>query len=60
MVQRLVEQRVAIVPGSMFWADAGARADKRACPYFRLTFASHADEVVREGFRRLGVALRGN
>eukprot|EP00798_Chlamydomonas_sp_ICE-L_P000112 gene112-5523_t len=71
VLDRVVDAGVAIVPGFTFWADAEAVRNKDACPYFRLSFGSHSqadmregfsfgshsESDIREGFRRLGAGL---
>jgi DNA-binding transcriptional MocR family regulator len=48
-----VEEKVAFVPGNAFYPDG---TDGRCC--MRLNFSYAPPEVIREGIRRLGQAIK--
>lgn len=53
-----VHHQVVVVPGKIFWARRGQRdATDAACPYFRVSFVCVPDPQLREGFRRLRLAI---
>ncbi len=52
-VQKALEKKVAVVPGSAFSCVEGAPS-----PSFRLNYSTPSDEQIAEGIARLGQALR--
>jgi 2-aminoadipate transaminase len=48
-----VEEKVAFVPGNAFYPDG---ADGRCC--MRLNFSNAQPDMIREGIRRLGQAIK--
>lgn len=53
LVQKALEQKVAVVPGSAFLCDTTATS-----PSFRLNYSTPSDEQIVEGIRRLGAVIR--
>jgi 2-aminoadipate transaminase len=53
LLKRAVEEKVAFVPGSAFYPDG---TDGRCC--MRLNFSYAQPEVIQEGIRRLGQAIK--
>lgn len=53
LVQKALEQKVAVVPGSAFLCDTTATS-----PSFRLNYSTPSDEQIIEGIRRLGAVIR--
>ena len=52
-VNRLLEKKVAVVPGSAFMTD-----DTAPCSYVRLNFSTPSDENIVEGVRLMGEVLK--
>lgn len=52
-VKRLVENKVAVVPGSAFMID-----DTAPCQYVRLNFSTPSDENIKKGIEIMGRVLR--
>ncbi len=52
-VKRLVDNKVAVVPGSAFMID-----DTAPCQYIRLNFSTPSDENIRKGVEIMGKVLR--
>lgn len=52
-VNRLIKQKVAVVPGSSFMTD-----DTAPCQYIRLNFSTPSDEAIIEGVRIMGGILK--
>ena len=59
LLDQMVAEKVLVVPGSYFHhsGTSGVGTGYRT-PYVRVSFAFEADEVLVEGFRRLGAVLR--
>lgn len=53
LVQRALEQKVAVVPGSAFLCDTTATS-----PSFRLNYSTPSDDQIVEGIGRLGTVIR--
>ena len=53
LVQKALEQKVAVVPGSAFLCDTTATS-----PSFRLNYSTPSDEQIVEGIGRLGAVIR--
>jgi 2-aminoadipate transaminase len=53
LAQEALDEAVAFVPGSVFFARPGARRN-----YLRLSYSLVADDEMEEGIRRLGALLR--
>ena len=53
LIREAVEQKVAFVPGTAFYAD------DRGHDALRLTFATCAEDMIDEGIKRLGKAIAG-
>jgi 2-aminoadipate transaminase len=51
LIEEAVEQKVAFVPGTAFYADGRGR------DALRLTFATCAEDMIDEGIKRLGKAI---
>ena len=51
-----IKENVAFVPGDSFYASNGHADEGRL--HFRLNFSNAAPEQIREGIRRLGVAIK--
>lgn len=51
-VSRLVEKKVAVVPGSSFMID-----DTAPCQYIRLNFSTPSDEAIEKGVKIMGEVL---
>jgi 2-aminoadipate transaminase len=51
-----IQENVAFVPGDSFYAANGSSDEGRR--HFRLNFSASDPEKIREGIRRLGVAIR--
>ena len=52
-VSRLLERRVAVVPGTAFMTD-----DTKPCSYIRLNFSTPSDESIAEGVKIMGEIAR--
>mmetsp|Transcript_19192 Transcript_19192/g.41451 ORF Transcript_19192/g.41451 Transcript_19192/m.41451 type:complete len:80 (-) Transcript_19192:23-262(-) len=57
-VAQLVENRVVVVPGRLFWSDQEAVQAGRACPFVRVSFAALSEGGMEEGFARLARAIK--
>ena len=53
LITQLVQQRVVVMPGRLFWADLHAAEEGQQCPYLRVTFGGLSEDLIIEGFRRL-------
>lgn len=51
-VQKLINQKVAVVPGSSFMTD-----DTAPCQYIRLNFSTPSDENIQKGIKIMGDVL---
>ncbi|MBR6392819.1 MAG: PLP-dependent aminotransferase family protein [Eubacterium sp.] len=51
-VNRLIEKKVAVVPGTAFMMD-----DTAPCSYIRLNFSTPSDENIKEGVKIMGEVL---
>lgn len=51
-VQKLIERKVAVVPGSSFMMD-----DTASCQYIRLNFSTPSDDAIIEGVKIMGETL---
>jgi 2-aminoadipate transaminase len=51
-----LEQKVAFVPGDSFYARNGYTEE--GCRHFRLNFSYGKPEQIREGIRRLSIAVK--
>jgi len=56
LFQEALKQNVAFVPGDSFFAPTGQAQEGRR--HFRLNFSNARPEQIREGIRRLGVAVK--
>lgn len=52
-VQKLINQKVAVVPGSSFMTD-----DTAHCQYIRLNFSTPSDENIQKGIKIMGDVLK--
>lgn len=52
-VKKLVDNKVAVVPGSAFMVD-----DAAPCQYVRLNFSTPSDENIKKGVEIMGTVLR--
>ena len=48
-VQKLIERKVAVVPGTAFMMD-----DTEPCSYIRLNFSTPTDDAIVEGVKIMG------
>jgi len=58
LVDALMEARVVVMPGRLFWADGDAQSGEKPCPFLRATFGGLHEDAIEEGIRRLGEAIR--
>jgi len=56
LFETALRENVAFVPGDSFYAPGGHAEEGRR--HFRLNFSNAQPEMIREGIRRLGVAIR--
>jgi 2-aminoadipate transaminase len=56
LFEAAIKENVAFVPGDSFYASNGHADDGRR--HFRLNFSNASPEQIREGIRRLGVAIK--
>jgi 2-aminoadipate transaminase len=56
LFQAAIKENVAFVPGDSFYAGNGLADEGRR--HFRLNFSNASAEQIREGIRRLGVAIK--
>jgi len=56
LFEAAIKENVAFVPGDSFYAGNGHEDEGRR--HFRLNFSNAAPEQIREGIRRLGVAIK--
>ena len=52
LIQKFIEKKVAVVPGSTFNCDTSAPS-----PCFRLNYSTPSDEQIVEGIKRIGQAF---
>ncbi len=53
IVKKLMEQKVAVVPGATFLCDTEGRS-----PSFRLNYSTPTDQQIVEGIKRIGITFR--
>jgi 2-aminoadipate transaminase len=58
LLETALKQNVAFVPGDTFFAPGTVADPAEPLRYMRLNFSNASPEMIREGIRRLAVAIR--